>query len=315
MPVRGTIIAAGAAASAGLVILGSVSGPFGLLTAYFASLPLFVTGFAAGRQACMIAIAVAAAAIGVALGFEEAILFLAAQAIPAGLTVWLSLRTDASSDGAVEWVSPGSVLAWLACYGAVAFTALAFGFLGGGSSQGLEAELAAELEHVVAAVATGTDPDRIKAVTAALAHYFPAIMLASWIVMTVVNAVIGNRLAGRLFGRQRPEPAWSALTLPGWLMTAVAAASFLALVGKGTTVGFVAGNAALALCMPYVFLGFAAAHVLAARLGPRRVVLWVLYVAVFLLGWPVLFVAALGFVEDWIGVRRRFAGPPPEDMT
>jgi hypothetical protein len=64
-------------------------------------------------------------------------------------------------------------------------------------------------------------------------------------------------------------------------------------------------------------LGFAVAHALAARLGPRRLVLWGLYLVVFLLGWPVLAVAALGFVEDWIGVRRRVAGkvPDPEDRT
>jgi hypothetical protein len=38
---------------------------------------------------------------------------------------------------------------------------------------------------------------------------------------------------------------------------------------------------------------------------------------VFLLGWPVLVMAALGFVEDWIGVRRRVVGSrlDPEDKT
>ena len=79
--------------------------------------------------------------------------------------------------------------------------------------------------------------------------------------------------------------------------------------------GFVGGNAALALCVPYVFMGFAVAHALAARVGPRRLVLWGLYVAVLLLGWPIVVMAALGFVEDWIGVRRRYAGPRSEDKT
>ena len=314
MPSRGTMIAAGAVASAGLAILGAVGGVFGLLAAYFAALPLFVVGFVSGRQACAVAMAAAAITVGAALGPDEALMFIGAQGVPAALMVWLSLRMRVASDGAVEWAPPGTVLAWLACYGAVAFVALAMVLLNeAGSSQGLETGLATELQHAVTAVAPGADPDRVQAVTAAFARYFPAIVLASWIVMTVANAVIGFRIAGRFFERQRPEPRWSALTLPSWLMTVTAAASFLALVGRGSSVGFVGGNAALGLCVPYVLLGFAVAHTFAARLGSRRVVLWGLYLLVFMLGWPLFLMAGLGFVEDWIGVRRRFAGPRPED--
>jgi hypothetical protein len=316
MPSRATVIAVGAVASAVLAIAGTVGGPFGLLAAYFASLPLFAVGFAAGRQACIAAVAAAAVAVGIILGPDEAAMFLGAQGIPAALVVWLSLQVRAST-GAPEWVLPGTVVAWLTCYGVVVFAILALSLLGEGGAQGLEAELATELEHVVAAVATGADPDRIKAVTAALARYFPAIVLTSWIVMTAVNAVVGFQIAGRFFDRQRPEPTWSALTLPSWLMTAVAAASLLALIGRGATAGFIGGNTALTLCVPYAFLGFAVAHTLAARLGARRLVLWGVYLAVFLLGWPVLVMAALGFVEDWIGVRRRVVGSrlDPEDKT
>jgi hypothetical protein len=315
MPSRATVIAVGAVASAVLAIAGTVGGPFGLLAAYFASLPLFAVGFAAGRQACIAAVAAAAVAVGIILGPDEAAMFLGAQGIPAALVVWLSLQVRAST-GAPEWVLPGTVVAWLTCYGVVVFAILALSLLGEGGAQGLEAELATELEHVVAAVATGADPDRIKAVTAALARYFPAIVLTSWIVMTAVNAVVGFQIAGRFFDRQRPEPTWSALTLPSWLMTAVAAASLLALIGRGATAGFI-GNTALTLCVPYAFLGFAVAHTLAARLGARRLVLWGVYLVVFLLGWPVLVMAALGFVEDWIGVRRRVVGSrlDPEDKT
>jgi hypothetical protein len=308
------MIAAGAVASAGLAILGAVGGAFGLLAAYFAALPLFVVGFVSGRQACGIAMMAAAVTVGAVLSPEEALMFLGAQGAPAALMVWLSLRMRVASDGAVEWVSPGVVLAGLAGYGAIAFAALALVLLNeAGGTQGLEAGLATELQRAVTSVAPGADPDRVQAVTAAFARYFPAVVLASWIVMTVVNAVIGFRLAGRFFERQRPEPQWSALTLPSWLMTATAAASFLALVGRGSSVGFVGGNTALGLCVPYVLLGFAVAHTLAAGLGSRRIVLWGLYLLVFMLGWPLLLMAGLGFVEDWIGVRRRFAGHRPED--
>jgi Predicted membrane protein (DUF2232) len=316
MPSRGTVIAAGAMASAVLAIGGALGGAFGLLAAYFAGLPLYVVGFAAGRQACLGAVAIAAVAVGVALGPEDALMFLGAQALPALLVIWASLRIG-TSDSTAAWAPPGTVLALLASYGVVAFAILALSLLGEGGAQGMEAALASELRQVVATVAPGADATRVEAVTAAIARYFPAIVLASWTVMTAANAVIGLQIAGRIFGRQRPEPTWSALTLPSWLMTATAAASLLALVGKGTTAGFIGGNAALALCVPYAFLGFAVAHTLAARLKARRLVLWGLYLVVVLLGWPVLAITALGFVEDWIGVRRRVAGkaPDPEDRT
>jgi hypothetical protein len=316
MPSRGTVIAAGAMASAVLAIGGALGGAFGLLAAYFAGLPLYVVGFATGRQACLAAVAIAAVAVGVALGPEDALMFLGAQAVPALLVIWASLRIG-TSDSTAAWAPPGTVLALLACYGVAAFAILALSLLGEGGAQGMEAALASELRQMVAAVAPGADATQVQAVTAAIARYFPAIVLASWIVMTAVNAVIALQITGRIFGRQRPEPAWSALTLPSWLMTATAAASLLALVGRDTTAGFIGGNAALALCVPYAFLGFAVAHTLAARLAARRLVLWGLYLVVVLLGWPVLAVTALGFVEDWIGVRRRVAGkaPDPEDRT
>lgn len=314
MPSRGTAIAAGAAASAVLAIGGALGGALGLLAAYFAGLPLYAVGFAAGTQACVAAVAAAATVVGLALGPDDAVMFLGAQGLPAALTIWLSLRAR-TSGGGLEWVPPGTVLAWLACYGVAAFAIMAASLLSESGAQGLEASLAADLRQAVTAVIPGADPAKVQAVTAAVARYFPAIVLASWLVMTVVNAVLGLKLAGRFFDRQRPEPIWSALTLPSWLMTATAAASLLALVGRGTTVGFIGGNAALALCVPYAFQGFAVAHALAARLGSRRLVLWGLYLVVFLLGWPVLAVTALGFVEDWIGLRRRVAGerPDPEE--
>ncbi|MGE5538939.1 MAG: hypothetical protein ACM30I_09990 [Gemmatimonas sp.] len=312
MSTRLQVIAIGALGATVLAVLGGVGGAFGLFAAYFAALPLFAVGFMAGAKACTAAAAVAAAIIAATLSATEAAVFLAAQAVPAASVVWLSLRTRIAPTGDAEWYRPGDVVAWLAAYGAVGFAILALGLAGQGDGPGVEQALADELERVLSAVAVGADPDRTTAMAAALARFFPAIVLASWMVMTVINAVLGFQIAKRFGSLQRPEPTWSAMTLPGWLMTATAAASLAALVGRGTTVGFVGGNAALALCVPYVLLGFAVAHAFAARLKSPRLMLWGVYLVVVLLGWPVLLMAAVGFAEDWIGLRRHFAGPRPE---
>jgi hypothetical protein len=49
-----------------LAVVGGYGGPFGLLAAYFAALPLFAVGFAAGTRACLAA--AAALATGSAIG-------------------------------------------------------------------------------------------------------------------------------------------------------------------------------------------------------------------------------------------------------
>jgi hypothetical protein len=249
--------------------------------------------------------------LAVALGPTDAAMFVAAQGVPATLVVWLALRTRIAPTGDPEWYPPGDVLAWLAAYGVSAFAVLTLATVGFGESS-VEATLAEVLERVVAAIAVEADPESVKAMAAALARYMPALVLAGWIVMTVINAVLGLQVAKRFASPQRPEPTWSAMTLPGWLMTATAAAALAALVGRGTTVGFVGGNAALALCVPYALLGFAVAHTFAAGARYPWLVLGGVYLVVVLLGWPLLVMAAVGFAEDWIGLRRHVAGPRPE---
>jgi hypothetical protein len=314
MSTRLQIIAIGALGATLLAVVGELGGPFGLLAAYFTTLPLFAVGFAAGTRACLTALAITAVVLAVASGAVDAATFVVAQGFPAALVVGLALRTRIAPTGDPEWYAPGDVLAWLAAYGALAFAGVTLVFAGQ-SGASIEQTLADMLERVVAAVAVEADPESVKAMAVALARFMPALVLAGWIVMMVVNAILGFQVARRFGSPQRPEPTWSAMTLPGWLMTATAAASLAALVGRGTTVGFVGGNVALALCVPYALLGFAVAHTFAAGAKYPWLVLWGVYLVVLLFGWPLFLMAAVGFAEDWIGLRRHIAAsrPEPED--
>ncbi|HTI87930.1 MAG TPA: DUF2232 domain-containing protein [Alphaproteobacteria bacterium] len=311
MSTRLQIIAVGALATSVLALAGDLGGPFGLLAAYFSTLPLFVVGFAAGTRACMAAMAIAAVVIAAASGALDAAMFVVAQGVPAALIVGLALRTRIAPTGDPEWYPAGDVLASVATYGALVFAAGTLAFAGQ-SGTSVEQTLAEMLERVFSAVAAESDPESVKAMAAALARYMPAFVLAGWTVMMVVNAVMGFQAARRFGSPQRPEPTWSAMTLPGWLMTATAAAALAALVGRGTIAGFIGGNAALALCVPYALLGFAVAHTFAAGAKYPWLVLWGVYLVVLLFGWPLFFMAAVGFAEDWIGLRRHIAGPRPE---
>jgi hypothetical protein len=134
---------------------------------------------------------------------------------------------------------------------------------------------------------------------------FPGLMAASWLVMVVVNGVLAQALAVRLGWNRRPSPALSELELPGWLWPAIGIAALLAVIGDGG-IGFLGRALLIVLVVPYLFLGLAVIHALARRWPHRRLALGLFYVSVTLLGWPLLAVLLLGFVEDFAHVRQRY---------
>ena len=93
--------------------------------------------------------------------------------------------------------------------------------------------------------------------------------------------------------------------LPGWLWPTIGIAALLAVIGDGG-LGFLGRALLIVLVVPYVFLGLAVIHAAAGRWPHRRVALALCYGAIMLLGWPILAVLLLGFVEDWAHVRQRF---------
>jgi len=131
------------------------------------------------------------------------------------------------------------------------------------------------------------------------------LMAASWLVMVVINGVLAQILAVRLGWNRRPSPALSELELPGWLWPAIGAAALLAMLGDDG-LGFLGRSLLIVLVVPYMFLGLAVIHAFARRWSHRRLALAVFYGGIMLLGWPLLAILLLGFVEDWAHVRQRF---------
>jgi hypothetical protein len=77
-------------------------------------------------------------------------------------------------------------------------------------------------------------------------------------------------------------------------------------------VSVVAGNFAAALLLAYAFLGFSVIHGASRQLPARALILTAAWIAVFLLGWPLLLAALLGLGDGFIDLRARAArrGPP-----
>jgi hypothetical protein len=205
--------------------------------------------------------------------------------------------------GRVEWYPPGLVLAQLTAFAVLGITVAFVVLLGhpGGLAGVLAAFLGSALDGLGAteiAVSAGPELERWM-------FLFPGLMAASWLVMVALNAVLAQALAVRLGVNRRPTPNLSALELPGWLWPAIGLAALLALLGDDG-LGFLGRALLIVLTIPYVFLGLAVVHAFARRVTHRRLALGLFYGAMMLLGWPILAVLLLGFVEDWAHVRQRF---------
>jgi hypothetical protein len=306
LQVIGLAVLAGLISS--ILFLSLSSGlPGMVLLAYFVQLPLLFIGLSLGLAASVIAIAGAILVCALLAGLVGAGLFLLVQAVPAMVVIRQSLLAR-RANGALEWYPPGLVLAQLTALAALGIGAafvLMLGQPGGleGALSGFLNSALAELGGVEArvtevGVSAGSEPG-------GWMFLFPGLMAASWLVMVVLNGVLAQALAVRLGWNRRPSPALSELELPGWLWPTIGIAALLAVVGDGG-LGFLGRALLIVLVVPYVFLGLAVIHAAAGRWPHRRLALALCYGAIMLLGWPLLAVLLLGFVEDWAHVRQRF---------
>ncbi len=297
--VIGLAVLAGLISSALFLSLSSGL-PGMVLLAYFVQLPLLFAGLSLGLTASMIAVAGAILVCGLLAGLVGAGIYLLAQALPAIVVIRQTLLAR-QHNGRLEWYPPGLVLAQLT---ALAAAAIAVGFLLMlGQPGGLEGAIGDFLRSALAEIGereitVGPDLGRWM-------FLLPGLMAASWLVMVVINAVLAQALAVRLGWNRRPSPALSELELPGWLWPTIGIAALLAVIGDGG-LGFLGRALLIVLVVPYIFLGLAVVHALARRSPHRRLALGICYGAIMLLGWPLLAVLLLGFVEDWAHVRQRF---------
>jgi Predicted membrane protein (DUF2232) len=298
----GLAVLAGVVSSAlFLCLLTGVPGM--VLFAYFVQLPLMLAGLAMGLTASMVAVASALLINGVIAGAVATMIYGLIQALPALIVVRQALlsRQDGQS---VEWYPPGLLLAQLTCVAGLGI-GLAFLLLldhPGGLQGAIEAFLASALVEMGAIDAEAVSSSEL----GPWMFLFPGLMATSWLVMVVLNAVLAQALAVRLGWNRRPSPDLTRLELPSWLWPALGAAGLVALLGEHGW-GFLGRSLLIVFVVPYVFLGLAVIHTLVRRWSHPSWLLAAVYAALVLLGWPILAVLLLGFVEDWAHLRRRLA--------
>lgn len=308
MPTALLVVVGGGALSA-LLYLSVLTGSVGaLIFWYLAPLPLLIVGLGAGSAAGLMAGAAGTVLVTLAtLGVVEPLGFLVTSALPAAVVIHKSLMARPMPDGSIEWYPPGLLVMALTGLGILAF--LTATLLAAGAPGGLQGVVQSALESGFGEVldaASGESIDEPAAVAAALAPVFPAIAVTSWLLMAVVNGALAQGVLMRFGVNRRPAMRVADLELPGWAPLALAASGVVSMA-VGGMIGFVALNVALILALPFFFGGLAVVHAFAQSHRARVPILVTAYVLIFLFVWPVVMVVGLGAIEQWIGLRRRFA--------
>lgn len=313
---RSLILGSLAGGASAVLVLTAASGPLGIMLGYLAPLPLFLAGLTHGLPAVVIAGAVGTL-ISALNGLLSGGIYLVTFAAPAVLVVRQALlarpATEASANaevhGDLEWYPAGRLVVWLVGW-ALGLFALAL-LLTADREGGMPGMLQPVLEQFLAAMPqneTAQQGSDMAAVAKNLAMMMPAVFGFSWLVMMTINGTLAQGLARMLKQNRRPTPRYRLLVLPRLLAFGLAAAIVAGLVLPGDA-GFIGATVAAILAFPFFLQGLAVVHGLAAKAVMPGLILAAFYAALVVAGALVgVLVVILGFIEEWAGFRRRFAG-------
>ena len=270
--------------------------------AYFVQLPLFYLGFAWGLTSAALASTVALVIVLAAGGGVVGGVFLVTEAGPCLLVIRQALlfrRRDGRSE--VEWYPVGTILGGLTA--AAALVVLVVFLLVAEEEGGIAGQFQAAAETLGAALPSGGDSAAVIGRLNDFAPYLAGIAAASWLLMTVVNGLLGYALAARGGKAVRGPPSPTRIVLPRWCAPAFLVATAFAFVA-GDEAAYVARSLAVVFAVPFFLQGLAVVHTLVHRAPSPRVTLALFYLALLLLSplVPIL-VATLGLVEERARLR------------
>jgi len=290
-----------------------------LVFVYLAPVPILLVGLGRGPGSALIAAATGFVATGVFGGLLLAGMYGLVYALPAWILARYAVSQQQSPDDSGTsggWPSVGVPLAVLALL-AASIILLADINAGG---VGLRGSLHAYMAEVISVLAPTADGDWRGKMINNILPLFPGAVGVSWVILTVVNAIIAQGILVRIGRNLRPSPAYAELQLPQWVSWPLVLSAGAALSGPllgMEDLGYVGRNSAMVTAVPFFFLGLAVIHTLARRVAATTAVLVVVYLVVILSGWAALVVAGVGVTELWVGLRDRTgkldAGPRPGD--
>jgi hypothetical protein len=314
------LIGLGAGATSALLFASVLSGSIASVALfYLAPLPIMIAAMGWSHWAGLAA--AVAAAVGLTLAFGGTFFFLAFL-LSVGLPAWwlgylALLARPAGPAGELEWYPPGRLVLWAAILGALVILVALSQF--GGDEATIQTSLRNAFDRMFRAqmqIPAGetltipglSDPNR-------LIDVLVIVLPPAAAVLSTVTQLLNLWLAGRIVkisGRlKRPWPDLATMRFPPAtpvLLAAAVAGSFLPGVA-----GLAATLPAASLLLAYAALGFAVLHGITRHLNSRAILLFGIYSAVLIFGWPVLLMTLLGLIDSALDLRKRVAamrGPP-----
>jgi hypothetical protein len=316
MPPRdftGIFIGIGCGLASAVLAYSAAIGGVGLKLLLFILMPLplliggFGWGIAAAWSGALSGMAIMMMAGGPGLGLA----FLLGLGLPAIGATWLAELGRPRSDGSVDWLPSGTLLAAVAAYGALVPVFLAPAV--GGDFASLKPRLLTEVTRQMRDMqevmkSAPVAPAQAEALVDMMIRLMPAMIAAYWVVLFVINVYLAGRVARASSRLVRPWPDLHALIPPAWLML---------VFGGGIVLSFIAGPSRLlgggmtgAAMAAFVLFGLSVLHAIAKGRVPW--VLWFTYACLMnpLFPYGMTLVALLGLSEPLLNLRRRFAKSP-----
>jgi hypothetical protein len=303
-----------AAGLASALLFATISSGSALAMALFyaAPLPILIAGLGWRHYAGLLAVVVAAGCLAVALPTIFVAAFVVGIGLPAWLLAYLALLARPGATGDAEWYPLGRLLVWSATVAAVA-VAIGLVVLGQGE-ESTAAALRGAVERVLRAQ-TGTpagqtltlpgvsDPETVVQLMVTVLPPSAAMVAMLTTVLNLWGAARAVRASGRLV---RPWPDLADIRLPGIAVLVLVASTALSMASG--LVGTIADVFLGTFMLAYGFAGLSLAHALTRGMAARSFILATIYVAVLVLGWPLLIVAIGGLTDGFLDFRRRRAG-------
>ena len=291
--------------------MGYLTGrPSGVLFSLMSTLPLYILGLMYGLNGVSIAGAVGLLVVGVTQGVAGGFVYAFNAAMPAGLVTYLALRSQIDPQGKIVWYPGGYIVSWLTVMFSTAFVIWA-AFVAG---DGVAETIRLTLDEAFSIMWPVFPEDQKGQLSSLLSTIFPAMVAMVWIMTAVVSGVVGQKMLMRMKRNLRPMESLAVLELPYWLTSVLVGASALALIGSGDS-EYIGTNLTIIFTIPYVCMGLAVVHMYARRVSHPRMLLTAFYVVVFVLGWPIVLLVGVGLIEQWVGLRKRFAGPDDWELN
>jgi hypothetical protein len=316
------IVAIAAGSASALMYASTISRVrLSLVLIYLAPLPLMVAAIGWGPLCAAMGGIAAASALGLLFGLPYAISFVLMAALPAwwlGHLVMLGrpvANVGHAGNGAaappapaMEWYPTGRLLLWISGF-AVLITMAALLTIGGDAAE-ISATMKRNMLYVLKAggLEASADMDRAVDFLVAIVPTFAAIFFVK---MLAVNLWLAAKIAATSGRLNRPWPDIRSTALPP--MTMVALCIALAFCFTGSMTALLAQVVTSALLTAYAVTGLAVLHTLTLASPSRAIWLGLTYAIMFVFGWPLLGMAALGLADALFGFRERFlrTRPPP----